>query len=149
MPIKNPDNKEEGEIEEIEDDEESDGEHEIEDHDEKIDDYPQKLETQNEDEYEENINRIKNLPGVGDATFKKLIKAGFASIESIAFTAPSVIQEWSGLGEKTVEKLIKSSLEILNIKTKSAKAIWRDRSKMHKLSSNAQEFDELLNRIKN
>jgi len=49
----------------------------------------------------ESVNAVKKLPGVGEATLNKLIKAGFSSLESIAFTPPSIIQDESGLGEKT------------------------------------------------
>ncbi|MFW9785912.1 MAG: hypothetical protein ACFFFB_26745, partial [Candidatus Heimdallarchaeota archaeon] len=41
------------------------------------------------------VEAVKKLPGVGDATLKKLIEAGFNSLESIAYTPPSIIQEES------------------------------------------------------
>ncbi|MFW9773741.1 MAG: DNA repair and recombination protein RadA [Candidatus Thorarchaeota archaeon] len=90
------------------------------------------------------VEAVKKLPGVGDATLKKLIEAGFNSLESIAYTPPSIIQEESGLGEKTTTKLIKSSMEQLGIGFKSAEVIWERRKNIAKISTGSQELDDLF-----
>ncbi len=90
------------------------------------------------------VEAVKNLPGVGEATLNKLIKAGFNSLESIAFTPPSIIQEESGLGEKTTTKLIKVSMEKLNIGFKSAVDIWEHRKNIARVTTGSQELDDLL-----
>jgi DNA repair protein RadA len=90
------------------------------------------------------IDAVKSLPGVGEATLNKLIKAGFSSLESIAFTPPSIIQDQSGLGEKTTAKLIKSSMEKLNIGFKSAEDIWENRKNIDRITTGSQELDDLL-----
>ncbi len=92
----------------------------------------------------ESVEQVKNLPGVGEATLKKLIKAGFGSLESIAYTPPRVIQDSSGLGEKTTEKLIKSSMELLNIGFKSAEDVWELRKNIARITTGSQELDDLL-----
>jgi DNA repair protein RadA len=115
------------------------------------------METEDEDDLEVNsddnalddnlssyLEEIKKLPGVGDATLKKLAKAGFNSLESLAFTPPSIIQEESGLGEKTTQKLIKSSMEKLKIGFKSAEDVWEHRKNIAKISTGSQELDDLL-----
>ncbi|MFX1420127.1 MAG: DNA repair and recombination protein RadA [Promethearchaeota archaeon] len=93
---------------------------------------------------QECINAVKKLPGVGEATLNKLIKAGFSSLESIAFTPPSIIQEASGLGEKTTSKLIKASMEELNIGFKSAEDVWEHRKNIARVTTGSQELDDLL-----
>jgi DNA repair protein RadA len=90
------------------------------------------------------VEAVKKLPGVGDATLKKLIKAGFNSLESIAYTPPSIIQEESGLGDKTTTRLIKASMEKLNIGFKSAEDIWEHRKNIARISTSSQELDDLL-----
>jgi DNA repair protein RadA len=90
------------------------------------------------------VEAVKKLPGVGDATLKKLIKAGFNSLESIAYTPPSIIQEESGLGDKTTVRLIKASMEKLNIGFKSAEDIWEHRKNIARISTSSQELDDLL-----
>ncbi|MFW9952011.1 MAG: DNA repair and recombination protein RadA [Candidatus Thorarchaeota archaeon] len=92
----------------------------------------------------ESVEAVKKLPGVGEATLKKLIKSGFNSLESIAYTPPSIIQEGSGLGEKTIQKLIKSSMDQLNIGFKSAEDVWEHRKNIAKISTSSQELDDLL-----
>ncbi|MFX0001842.1 MAG: DNA repair and recombination protein RadA [Candidatus Hodarchaeota archaeon] len=93
---------------------------------------------------QESVNAVKKLPGVGEATLNKLIKAGFSSLESIAFTPPSIIQDASGLGEKTTAKLIKASMEKLNIGFKSAEDVWEHRKNIARITTGSQELDDLL-----
>jgi len=93
---------------------------------------------------QESINAVKKLPGVGEATLNKLIKAGFSSLEAIAFTPPKIIQDESGLGDKTTAKLIKSSMEQLNIGFKSAEEVWEHRKNIARIATGSQELDDLL-----
>ncbi len=90
------------------------------------------------------VDAVKKLPGVGEATLKKLIKAGFGSLESIAYTPPSIIQEESGLGDKTTAKLIKASMEKLDIGFKSAEAVWEHRRNIARITTGSQELDNLF-----
>jgi len=90
------------------------------------------------------VDAVKKLPGVGEATLKKLIKAGFSSLESIAYTPPSIIQSESGLGDKTTAKLIKASMEKLDIGFKSAEAVWEVRKNIARITSGSQELDNLF-----
>ncbi|HDZ16888.1 MAG TPA: DNA repair and recombination protein RadA [archaeon] len=87
---------------------------------------------------------VKKLPGVGEATLNKLIKAGFSSLESIAFTPPKIIQNESGLGEKTTAKLIKASMAKLNMGFKSAEDIWEIRKNIARITTGSQELDDIL-----
>ena len=96
------------------------------------------------DSKEANINAVKKLPGVGETTLNKLIKAGFNSLESIAYTPPSIIMGESGLGEKTTAKLIKASMEKLNIGFKSAEDVWEHRKNIARITTGSQELDDLL-----
>ncbi|MBY8982968.1 MAG: DNA repair and recombination protein RadA [Candidatus Lokiarchaeota archaeon] len=112
--------------------------------DEYIDEEEEFEDSIDEKTLDECIKQVKNLPGVGDATLKKLIKAGFTSLESIAFTPPSIIQEDSGLGEKTTATLVKASMKILNIGFKSAQDLWEHRKNISRISTGSQELDNLF-----
>jgi DNA repair protein RadA len=90
------------------------------------------------------VNAVKQLPGVGEATLNKLIKAGFNSLESIAYTPPSIIKDESGLGDKTTEKLIKASMAQLGLGFKSADTIWEFRKNIARVTTGSQELDDLL-----
>jgi DNA repair protein RadA len=93
---------------------------------------------------ETGVNAVKKLPGVGEATLNKLIKAGFNSLEAIAYTPPSIIKDESGLGDKTTEKLVKASMAQLGLGFKSADAIWEHRKNIARITTGSQELDDLL-----
>ncbi len=90
------------------------------------------------------VEAIKKLPGVGEATLKKLIKAGFSSLESIAYTPPKIIQNESGLGDKTTAKLVKASMAQLKIGFKSAEDVWEYRKNISRITTGSQELDDLF-----
>jgi DNA repair protein RadA len=154
----NVDEEEEEEIEGEEEEEEIEGEEEEEeeieatpdidedrdDEEDENEEIEEEKENQEEPTLEECIDRVKSLPGVGEATLDKLVKAGFSSLESIAFTPPSIIQEDSGLGEKTTAKIIKASMKKLNVGFKSAKELWKHRKNITRITTGSQELDNLL-----
>jgi DNA repair protein RadA len=156
--IKNNSNEDleiEDEYEDYDDEEEIiEAFHELEEEEEELIEDEGELEEDLDSEVEESNNNqqdvslsaeeVKKLPGVGEATLKKLIKAGFGSLESIAFTPPSIIQEESGLGDKTTAKLIKASMEKLKIGFKSAEDVWEHRKNIARITTASQELDDLL-----
>ena len=113
--------------------------------DEEIDevDFDDELEKSG-DEASACVDAVKKLPGVGEATLKKLIKAGFSSLESIAYTPPTIIQKESGLGDKTTAKLVKASMDKLDIGFKSAEVVWEYRKNITRITTSSQELDNLF-----
>ncbi|MHA1487059.1 MAG: DNA repair and recombination protein RadA [Promethearchaeota archaeon] len=118
---------------------------EIDEVNEKIDeiDFDEELENYSDDA-SACVDAVKKLPGVGEATLKKLIKAGFSSLESIAYTPPTIIQKESGLGDKTTAKLVKASMDKLNIGFKSAEDVWEYRKNISRITTSSQELDNLF-----
>ena len=108
-----------------------------------LDDFDEELENF-VDDASASVEAVKKLPGVGEATLKKLIKAGFGSLESIAYTPPSIIQKESGLGDKTTAKLIKASMDKLDIGFKSAEDVWEYRKNISRITTSSQELDNLF-----
>ncbi|MBD3212133.1 MAG: DNA repair and recombination protein RadA [Candidatus Lokiarchaeota archaeon] len=127
----------------FDDDYDDEGDDEFEDDDD-IDDDDIEVYGADERGVEECIEQVKDLSGVGEATLRKLIKAGFNSLESIAYTPPSIIQEDSGLGEKTTAKLIKQAMKRLNVGFKSAETLWEHRKNIARVTTGSQELDNLL-----
>ena len=87
---------------------------------------------------------LKDLPGVGDATLKKLKDAGIVSIRTLAMYPLRTLTDEVGLGTKTAEKLVKAAQDVEKMGFKSADAIWEKRKLLHKLTTGSHNFDELL-----
>lgn len=90
------------------------------------------------------IYNLKDLPGVGDTTVKKLRDAGIISIRTLAIYPVTKLMENAEIGEKTAKKIIKSAQDIENMGFKSADVIWEKRKHMNKLSTNSSTLDEIL-----
>jgi DNA repair protein RadA len=109
-----------------------------------------KKQVQSNDESEDDTNQPKvkydltDLPGVGDATLKKLKEAGIISIRTLALYPLSKLVEEAGIGEKTAQKIIKSAQEIEKMGFKSADIIWEKRKILKKLTTGSQNLDDLL-----
>ncbi|TFG15800.1 MAG: DNA repair and recombination protein RadA [Promethearchaeota archaeon] len=90
------------------------------------------------------IYSLEDLPGVGEATLKKLKDSGVVSIRALAMMPISKLMDEAGLGEKTAAKLIKIAQDIEKMGFLSADAIWEKRKILKKLSSGSQNLDDLL-----
>ena len=115
---------------------------EIEEDNEAFEDIQKELKSKNDND--DSIKAVKSLPGVGDATLDKLIKAGFNSLEAIAYTPPSQVQDGTGIGEKTTAKLIKASMKQLGIGFKSAEDVWEVRKNIARITTGSDELDDIL-----
>jgi len=67
---------------------------------------------------------LKDLPGVGEATLKKLEEAGILSIRTLAMYPLKKLTDDVGLGDKTAEKLVKTAQDVEKMGFKSADKIW-------------------------
>jgi len=109
-----------------------------------------KTEAENEDIEEEgeleadSKKDLKQITGVGDATLKKLKDAGILSIRILALYPLTKLMEDAGIGEKTARKLVKSAQEIEKMGFKSAEIVWEKRKNLKKLTTNSNNFDDLL-----
>jgi DNA repair protein RadA len=88
--------------------------------------------------------RLDDLPGVGEATLKKLKEIGIISVRTLALYPLSKLIEEAGIGEKTAQKIIKSAQELEKMGFKSADLIWEKRKVLKKLTTGSQNLDELL-----
>ncbi len=96
------------------------------------------------DELEVLNYNIKDLPGVGGTTAKKMQEAGYSSLQAIAMTPPAQLQEDCALGEKTCEKIVQAAREALNIGFQTADIVWEKRKNIHKISTGSHGLDELI-----
>ncbi len=87
---------------------------------------------------------LKDLPGVGDATVKKLQDAGIISIRTLAMYPLKKLTDEVGLGEKTAKKLVKTAQDVEKMGFKSADKIWEKRKSLKKLTTGSQNLDDLI-----
>jgi DNA repair protein RadA len=87
---------------------------------------------------------LADLPGVGDATLKKLKDSGILSIKTLAMYPISKLTDEVGLGLKTAQKLVKAAQDIAKMGFKSADQIWEKRKLLNRLTTGSREFDDLL-----
>ncbi|MFX0031490.1 MAG: DNA repair and recombination protein RadA [Candidatus Hodarchaeota archaeon] len=88
--------------------------------------------------------QLEDIPGIGEATLKKLKEAGIISTRILAVYPLTKLVEDAGLGEKTAQKIIKAAQEIEKMGFKSADVIWEKRKILKKLSTGSQNLDDLL-----
>ena len=87
---------------------------------------------------------LKDLPGVGEATLKKLEEAGILSIRTLAMYPLKKLTDDVGLGDKTAEKLVKTAQDVEKMGFKSADKIWENWKKLIRLTTGRQNLDDLL-----
>jgi len=87
---------------------------------------------------------LNDLPGVGDATLKKLEDAGILSVRTLAMYPLNKLTDEVGLGIKTAEKLVRTAQDVEKMGFKSADLIWEKRKLLNRLTTGSQNFDELL-----
>ena len=90
------------------------------------------------------VYNLKDLPGVGDTTVKKLKDAGIVSIRILAIYPITKLMEDAGIGEKTAQNIIKAAQDIENMGFKSADIIWEKRKHLNRLTTNSANLDEIL-----
>jgi len=90
------------------------------------------------------VYNLKDLPGVGDTTVKKLQDAGIVSIRILAIYPITKLMEDAGIGEKTAHKIIKAAQDIENMGFKTADIIWEKRKHLNRLTTNSANLDEIL-----
>ncbi len=90
------------------------------------------------------ITSIEDLPGVGAATARKLMEAGFSTIESIAVASPAELASALDIGEKTASKIIQAAREALRIEFETAEEVWEKRRKVNRITTGSKALDEIL-----
>ncbi|MFX1556235.1 MAG: DNA repair and recombination protein RadA [Promethearchaeota archaeon] len=87
---------------------------------------------------------LEDLPGIGEATLKKLKEVGILSVRTLAMYPIQKLIDDAGVGEKTAQKLVKAAQEVEHMTFKSADEIWEKRKEMKKLTTGSHNLDELL-----
>ncbi|TFG20628.1 MAG: DNA repair and recombination protein RadA [Promethearchaeota archaeon] len=87
---------------------------------------------------------LNDIPGVGEATLKKLKETGIISVRTLAMYSINNLMEDAGVGEKTAQKLIKTAQDFEQMGFKPADLVWESRKSMHKITTGSQNLDDLF-----
>ncbi len=90
------------------------------------------------------IERVEDLPGVGETAAKKLADAGYKTLEQIAVASGSELQEVAGLGEGTADKAIKAARDALDMGYETADVLAEKRKLVGRLTTGSKELDNLI-----
>lgn len=90
------------------------------------------------------IQELKQLPGVGDATARKLVEHGYASLRLIAITSPRILAEETGIGEKTAEKIVAAARKLVKMSFVSALDYLELRREVKRITTGSKALDQLL-----
>ena len=90
------------------------------------------------------IESVKDLPGVGPTTAKKISEQGFDSLMAIAAASVAELTAVASLGEKTAVKMIEAAHDALDLSFVTASEVLETRRKMLRISTGTQSLDTLL-----
>lgn len=90
------------------------------------------------------IEKIEDLPGVGETAAKKLQEAGYKTMEQIATASAGELREVAGLGEGTAEKAIKAARDALDMGFETADVLAEKRKLVGRLTTGSKELDNLI-----
>ncbi|MDD3083527.1 MAG: DNA repair and recombination protein RadA [Candidatus ainarchaeum sp.] len=90
------------------------------------------------------IETINDLPGVGETAAKKLIDAGFKTLEAMAVASPMELKEIAGLGDGTADKAIKAARDALEMGFESADILAEKRKLVGRVTTGSKELDTLI-----
>jgi len=87
---------------------------------------------------------LTDLPGVGPAIGKRLVEAGFKSVEAIAVASPSELAAAGSIGETTATKIIKAAREMLDIGFETADLLLERRQNAGRITTGCKALDDLF-----
>ncbi len=90
------------------------------------------------------IERVEDLPGIGEGAAKKLDEAGYKTLESMAVASTSELKEIAGLGEGTAEKAIKAARDALDMGFETADVLAEKRKLIGRITTGSKELDTLI-----
>lgn len=91
--------------------------------------------------------KLRDIPGVGAVTIKKLRAAGITRIEELATLPPRRVAKLTGMSEERAIKLFMEARRILGGTYLSAEELDKEESKRVRLTTGVRALDELLGGI--
>lgn len=87
---------------------------------------------------------IKDLPGVGPSTAKKLAESGYETVKSLAAASLKELKAIAGIGDTAAAKMITVAREKMEFSFETADVILARRKDISKVTTSGRQLDELL-----
>jgi len=99
-----------------------------------------------DEEFEMGPTLIQKLEevGINNADIKKLVEAGYQTVESVAFTAKKNLLTIKGITEPKLDKILEACLKLVPMGFTTASDFYQKRQNVIHLSTGSQELDNLL-----
>jgi len=93
---------------------------------------------------QEVLKELMSMAGVGRSIASKLIDSGYVSLKLIAVTAPRVLANEVGIGEKTAEKLVSAARMAIGLEFSTALDFLKHRQIIKHITTGSKALDDLL-----
>ncbi|MHA2296246.1 MAG: DNA repair and recombination protein RadA [Candidatus Hodarchaeales archaeon] len=90
------------------------------------------------------ITSVKDLPGVGPSTAKKLAENGYETIMSLATASIRDLTAIAGIGETAAQKMIRLAQETMEFSFETAEIILERRKQLSRVTTGSKSLDELF-----
>ncbi|MHA2295123.1 MAG: DNA repair and recombination protein RadA [Candidatus Hodarchaeales archaeon] len=90
------------------------------------------------------VSVVKDLPGVGPSTAKKLAESGYETVYSLAAASMKEITAISGIGDTAASKMIHLARDKMDFTFETADVLLERRKDIARVTTGCRELDELL-----
>eukprot|EP00004_Rigifila_ramosa_P015476 TRINITY_DN3591_c0_g1_i1.p1 TRINITY_DN3591_c0_g1~~TRINITY_DN3591_c0_g1_i1.p1 ORF type:complete len:375 (+),score=122.41 TRINITY_DN3591_c0_g1_i1:60-1127(+) len=90
------------------------------------------------------VSRLEGVAGITAADIKKLLEAGFHTVESVAYSTKKCLIAIKGISEAKADKLVTEASKLVPMGFTTASEYHKQRSELIQLSTGSKELDKLL-----
>ncbi|MHA1168063.1 MAG: DNA repair and recombination protein RadA [Candidatus Hodarchaeales archaeon] len=87
---------------------------------------------------------VKDLPGIGPSTSKKLAESGYESVMALAAASKRELESIAGIGSTAASKMITQAQSEMEFSFETADAILEKRKMISRITTGSKALDELL-----
>lgn len=88
---------------------------------------------------------LRDIPGVGPTTLKKLISGGYPSVTHIAMSSPKELAERCGIGLGVAANIVRAARRMVRGGVKPASTVLSELEKLPRLTTGVKNLDAILN----
>ena len=92
----------------------------------------------------ESVSSVKDLPGIGTSTSKKLAESGSESVMALAAASKKELESIAGIGSTAAGKMITQAQDEMDFSFETADVILEQRKLISKIKTGSKSLDELL-----